>query len=187
VGSVQILEAFKAYQNILTGLTTRQESTKVLYLKAKQLGSHQLTEKIMRQGLEENDPYFAVERYAQMVGEGRGLTQDAEQFRQRGLASDPENKQGIHLRCAMLEFQAHELLEKPLEAVKPLIQYIQGIGQKDPNLWQIQLFISEYLMKHNLKEEALKFAESSMQGAPREIRDEVTQVIDSNGTPSELL
>ena len=187
VGSTQILEALRIYQNILTHMATSQESTQSLYVQAKQLGAHLLTEELMKKGLEEDSSYFSIERYAQMVSEGCGLTQDAAKFKKKGLASDPENKFGTHLRCAMLEFQAHEQLEKPLEAVKPLINYIEGIGQKDPDLWQIQLFISEYLMKHNLKEEALKYAESSIKGAPREIRDEVTHVIDSNGRPEELL
>ena len=188
VGSTQILEAIKTYQHLLAEVAQHQKPTQGLYLRAKQLGALQLTEQLMKKGLEEREPYFCVERYAQMVGEGLGLTQDAARLKETGLAADPENKLGIHLRCAMLEFQAHEHLEKPLEAVKPLVEYIQGVGRNDPDLWQINLFISEYLMKHNLKEEALKFAESSMKGAPQEIREEVTHmIIDSNEKPGALL
>ncbi|MBP9841381.1 MAG: hypothetical protein KBC64_03020 [Simkaniaceae bacterium] len=181
VGSFQILEAIQSYQNILAQIVSHKEPTRALYMKAKQLGSPKLVALLMQKGVEEQDPYFSMEQYAQMVGEGKGLTQDAERLKFKVLSSDPENLMGVHLRCAMLEFQAHESLEKPLEAVAPLVHYIQGIGQNDPDLWQIQLFISEYLMKHNLREEAMKYAESSIKGAPREIRDEVTQVIDSNG------
>lgn len=180
VGSTQILEALQTYESIVTQMAACQESTEALYVKAKNLGAHPLAERLMKQGLDEAAPYFFIEKYAQMVGEGKGLSQEAMNYKAKGLEKDPNNQHGFHLRCAMLEFQAHASLESPLEAVKPLIQYIQGVGQGSPDLWQIHLFISEYLMKHNLKDEALKYAEFSMKGAPREIRDEVTQVIDSS-------
>ncbi|MCP5492613.1 MAG: thioredoxin family protein [Chlamydiales bacterium] len=173
------------YKEIEKGLalkTIDNERLKYLYTDAKELGASNILSRLLERGLEiDNDPYFQLEHYSNMLTRGLAQTAEATMMRQKILAMDPDNTFGAHYRLAVLDFQSAAEDEKASAetVVEPLLTYINKFGKSDTeHLWRLHMMVSQYLFSKGQMQTALDHARISYQEAPSFMKHEVFQTLE---------
>ena len=120
--------------------------------------------------------FFPVEKYSQLVLEGKVDTQEAKDLKELVVERDFDNKEGARLRLALLDFQSHH--SDPDLATKEPLSYIADFGSnEDDNLWRLHMLISDYFSEHGREDEAKVHAIKSLEKAPQKVKP-LIQIID---------
>lgn len=178
---------FSNYQSKMGAADKKQFSgneLKQLYEKANELGLYNDANKIIALGeASDQKPFFLVERYRFLVGDGRIHDRETRALREKLLSLDPRNENRIPYQVAVIDFEAYcEEMEKEHYsaelAVAPLLSYIKQFGSIDKeNLWRLQTIISQVYLDKNDVKAALKFAEESYKVAPPSVQPEIAIAI----------
>ena len=141
-------------------------------------------DKIVKLGIQEkSDPFFLMERFRVLASEGKIHEREAQSIKQQLLAHDPKNKEKMHYRIAVIEFEAlSEEMEKenyaPEIAAAPLIGYIKRFGEKDSeNLWRLHMIIAQVFLDKNKMQESLLHAKAAYGTAPLSIQTDIQAFI----------
>lgn len=137
--------------------------------KALGLGATCLANKIMEQGLQQGDPAFLMERFAQLVGHHHGKSPEAEEIYQKLSELDPKNHKGLLRRASLLAYQAQN-------SEKPLLSFLEKAEGED-DVWKIHLLICEHLFEKQEVGEACKHAELCMDQAPPEEKSHIALIL----------
>lgn len=145
-----------------------------LYQLGQELQRESAVEKILAAGLKTDDPFFFTEKYRLLVENGKMRSEEACLLRDKISALDPENAQGAHFTIALIVFQ--ELSRSnPAEAVKPLEDYLEKFGRRDPdNIWRIEMMIAQLYLERDACADALTHAQKAFEAAPEEMQDEIS-------------
>lgn len=143
-------------------LSAAQENQlKNLYQEALELRCPSYITTLLEHGLQSGTTaFFPVERYAQLVVEGKEESDEGRQLKDEVIKRDPENREGARMRLALLDFQSHQ--DDPDRAVEEPLSYIHDLGKRqDDNLWRLHCVISDYFARHGREEEAKLHARRS--------------------------
>jgi hypothetical protein len=184
----EVVASIENFQYICSALDQKgegfdEERWKELYLKAKTLSVSCYQQVIFEIGLKkEKGCFFHLEQYARALQKHKLKHPQILKMKSRLLSRDPENKLGLRFHMAVLEFQkiASQLKLKSRceKALKPLLQYIQLFGGKDPEyVWQAEMVIAEYLASKRAFAQALKHAEASYLAAPEAMKAQILKSI----------
>ncbi len=145
-----------------------------LYNQAVELRCPTFISHLLDEGLKlDQGAFFCVEKYSQLVLEGKVDTEQAKALKTQIVERDQDNKEGARLRLALLDFQSH--LEDPDLATKEPLSYIEDFGKKDDdNLWRLHMLISDYFSEHGREKEAKEHAEKTLETAPKEVKSLLT-------------
>jgi len=175
----EMLSKLKDYHKLedstLKNLSAKE--LKRLYETAKKLGCTYYIDKIFSLGVKKKENVdFLIEKYQKEL---KRNTLSAMEIRKEIEASDPNNIHKRHLQLAIVDF--HHLAKQsilPLEAVKPLIAYIQQYGDKDhESIWRLEMMICHFLSLKGEDEKALDHARSAYKTAPTSIKREISDAI----------
>ena len=124
-----------------------------LYCQAVQLRCPSLQAQLLDQGLkQEKGVFFSLEKFSQLVVEGKVDTAQGEAIKRQILERDPEDRQGGRLRLALLDFQSH--IDEPERAAKEPLSYLEDMQNvEDTNISRLHRVISEYFLEHGRQEE----------------------------------
>ena len=150
---------------------------KKLYETAKTLGCSYYVDKIFSYGMKKKENFdFLMEKYQ---SELKKNVLSAMDIRKEIEASDPNNIHKRHLQLAIVDF--HHLAKQnilPLEAIKPLIVYIQQFKEKDhESIWRLEMMIFHFLSLKGENEKALDHARCAYKTAPNAIKREIADAI----------
>lgn len=159
------------------------EDLKSIYAKAGRLADETFKKAVLTQGLKiDRDPFFLLEEYGNLLIGGKANHWKIKSLRKKIVDRDPDNEGGFLRQLAVMDFEALTMIKKHQKAeivVKPLVEYLQHFGKKDPeNAWRIEMKVSQYFFTHNRIDEALHHAEASLQIAPEECKKEIVQSIE---------
>jgi protein disulfide-isomerase len=159
-----LLDTYLHYQELymdikLSNLSSKSvEELERLYDKAHKLRSPHLVQKILEEGVNQNQGvFFPLEKYSQLLYSGKSSSAEAKSLRQMVVKRDPENKQGSILRLALLDFQANadDVSKNAEETVAPLKEFIDSFHDKEKEtLMRLHVMISDYF--HARGEQVLK-------------------------------
>lgn len=155
-----------------------------LYANAKKLSSRSYRDQILQIGLKnEKGGFFLLEKYADQLDKLKFKSLVVQKTRKELMDKDPDNRLGIQLKMAILEFQKLGLKAKKqksvFKAISPLVHYKEKFGRRDPeNLWKIEMMIAQFLFTKNQKELAQSHAKASLQAAPENMKSEVKDVVE---------
>lgn len=141
-----------------------------LYNEAMELKCPTFISQLLDQGLKSGtSAFFPVEKYSQLVLEGKVDQEEAVKLKQVIRERDEDNEEGARLRLALLDFQSH--IDDPDRATEEPLSYIRDFGKKeDDNLWRLHMLISDYFSEHGREEEAKEHAEKTLETAPESIK-----------------
>ncbi len=128
--------------------------------------------------------FFLIERYRQLANEGRVRNTESQVIREEILATDPTNRYLSHYQVACIDFDAYadEMnlgQATPDQAVKPLVEYIEKFGDRDPqNLWRINMIISQVYSDTDEQGKALEYAKCAFDCAPDDTKEDIAMAID---------
>ncbi|MBS0628618.1 MAG: hypothetical protein JSS30_00155 [Verrucomicrobia bacterium] len=159
------------------------DQLQALYAHAGKLADTTFKQALLEEGLKvDQGPYFLLEQYGGMLAKHGVKNRESKMLRNRIIARDLQNEKGCRRQLALMDFESLSKVGQTLTAkavVKPLIDYLQKFGAKDPeNAWQIELKISQYLFSRDQVEEALKHANASLKMAPASERQEIAKSVD---------
>ena len=186
---LKMVNEFSDYKSQTQRLDDKKASSSIdlkkLYEKAEALNDYTEMRKILALGLHtDQDSFFLIEKYRLLADEGMIHGKDAQETRQKLLASDPSNAKMTHYNVAVIEFEA---FSKEMDkehysadiAVAPLKDYIAKFGKQDTeNLWRIEMLISQVYLNHRQLDQSLKHAQASLNVAPPAIRSDIANAVD---------
>ncbi len=132
-----------------------------LYKEAVEIRCPSFISELLEKGLElGRGAFFPVEKYSQLILEGKVDTPEAEKLKEEIVSLDRDNHEGARLRLALLDFQSHQ--DDPDKAAKEPLSYLEEMGKtEDDNLWRLHRLISDYFSEHGRPEEAKEHAVKS--------------------------
>lgn len=160
------------------------EELQVLYKRAEELGKREVQQLLLKEGVAaQKGGFFLMRQYEELLRNAKLKEPAVKKLRQKIIEEDPDNEQGLHLELAIAEFQALakrlQRKEKPDGAIKPLVEYIRNYGAEDlENSWRLEMMIAQFLYSKNAVQQALAHAETSLELAPEEYREEITRTLD---------
>lgn len=125
-----------------------------------------------------------MEKYNELAEGGKKMSDpEIKRLRKEILSRDPKNKDGAHLRLAILDFRVlsnrHKVRDNSNEAIEPLLEYVKEFKNKDKeNIWQVEMMMAQYLFSRNKYELALNHAEASYETAPEIVKSEIGQTVE---------
>lgn len=160
------------------------EELKTLYYKAQELALQHEACRIMKVGMESDQPtFFALERYRFLAEEGQIHGKEATQLRRFLLEEDPFNQKMTHYYLAIIDFETFSTeMEKenyaPELAVAPLVSYVEKFGRQDmENMWRLHLIISQVFLDRDKLDKALFYAQYSLDTAPLTVQSQIATAI----------
>ncbi|MBS0616138.1 MAG: hypothetical protein JSR58_06270 [Verrucomicrobia bacterium] len=139
------------------------DQLKELYNTVSLLSCEKWKAKVLECGIQKDTGiFFLLEKYAALKAvHSKKAHSIREQILQRQI-------RGAELQLAIIDAQERLNHNEPISSViKPLKRYIDKFGEKEKNeVWRAHLFISQYLIRGEKWDEALKHAEMAHKMAP---------------------
>src|SRR5581483_3874659 len=154
-----------------------------LYRKATTLSMPYFKQVILEKGLKkEKGDFFHLEKLANALAKNKIKNPQILKLKTDLLKRDPENKRGTHYKVALLEFQKavtrHKSKGRIERVLKPLIQYIQGIGKRDAeNLWKAEMAVAEFLFEKKALSSAIEHMQAAYDAAPEAVKPKVADAL----------
>ncbi len=162
----QLFSKFAVLQQEVTRVdlsSVDEKKLETLYNEAVQIRCPSFISQLLEKGLELGQgAFFPVEKYSQLVLEGKVDTPEAEKLKEVIMTKDRDNHEGARLRLALLDFQSHQ--DDPEKAAKESLSYLEErSNDQDDNLWRLHKLISDYFSEHDRPEEAKEHAEKALE------------------------
>ena len=185
---LSMVDSFSKQQDTIQELAGHDlsfDELKDLYVKAKKLGHHEDSRKILQQGLKKDkENFFVTEQYRYLVEEGEMHEKNTLRLRSQLLSlRDAKQLRKAHHDIAVIDFQAlHHQMKRdhahPAVAVAPLEDYLERYGNSDKeNAWRMNMTISQVYMEQGHLQEALKYAENAKSNAPNSVKGDINKAI----------
>ncbi|MDP1836661.1 MAG: thioredoxin family protein [Chlamydiales bacterium] len=159
------------------------EELKELYVKARDLGQNQEATAILENGLKsDRDNFFLLEKYRSVIEEGDANGKDAIRLRDRLLNVAEDKMMRANHDVAVVEFQVLQGKMKkekltPAAVATPLVYYIEKHGFNDPEVWKINMAISQLYLEAGQRESALSYAQQALASAPTKVRPDIDNAV----------
>lgn len=151
----------------------RNGASLAVFNEAQALGAVKLADRIMEQGLKDENPAFLLERFAALVAKQEGASKEAQDIFKTLSAVDPHNEKGLLYRASLLAYQAEE-------SERPLLNLLAHVDD-NREIWKIHLLICEHLVEKNETAEALKHAKLCLDRAPESEKSNLSLLLSSIG------
>jgi protein disulfide-isomerase len=178
--------SYTKHQSTLKGLGSSQlphEELKELYVKARELGQNQEATAILENGLKfDKDNFFLLEKYRSVIEQEDMNDKEAIRLRDRLLNVAEDKLMRASHDIAVVEFQVLQSKMKrdklsPAAVATPLVLYIEKHGYHDPDVWKVNMAISQLYLEAGQRENALNYAQQALGSAPTKVRPDIDNAV----------
>ena len=184
----KICQTIQHFQEICIALdqdpkTFDEKEWIALYKQAKELSVPYFSQVILERGLKkEKGVFFHLEKYAFSLKKYKLKTPQLLHLKKELLKRDPQYKQGVHFKVALLEFQKLGCKAKSKgqaeRALKPLLEYLSQSAQKDlGNRWKAEMAIAEFLFEKHLTSESLAHMQAAYEVCPEAYKAKIAKAL----------
>lgn len=160
-----------------------EEALESLYSHARALSPPYFAQLIREEGIRRGKgTFFLLEKYAELLQKYEGNHPQVKALKKALLAKDPANKQGLHRKIALLEWNRRKrdpkLQKRKDKVLRPLLRYLSGIGKHDrEHAWEIEMQVAQFYFACGAPEEAMEHARRAYALAPSCAQPELVKTL----------